>query len=622
MRNLYLVQVNYKYGNNVFLPYSVGRLWATAKQSKLIRDNYKFKEFIFLREDIDKVIERMDNPDIVAISCYIWNWNYSINLADKIAVAYPDCLIVFGGPQIPDDPLQVLIQYPDCLIVHGEGENTFTEILKHRCTDNDYSNIDPVSQIIDRDIKIGVPARTSNLDNLPSPYLEGVFDELMKLQYNWQANQETHRGCPYQCTFCDWGSATFQKVRKFSDDRIIEEIAWFAKNKIELLYNCDANYGMMKRDVLVSKALAAAKQEYGYPKKFRAAWAKKSSQTVFESAKILNDADMQKGVTISLQSLDDGVLENVKRKNIAIDDLPTLISQYKNMGIPTYTELILGLPGESYSTFVKGICQVLEAGQDDGINIYPCILLKNAEMSNEETIEEFDIQSVYLPMLLLHGSPAKNDVNEYYELVISTKHMSHENWKMAYEFGWVIQAFHCLPVLQHIVNSIRELEYLSYYAFYCSFLEYFSNSPNTIIGKEIIRTRELLIKVLEGKPWDTTISECGDITWPPEEATFIRLMQEDLDSLYDEISDFIYELKNRGCIKSPNVILNSFIDRQRFMVSNPNQMTRVIRCAHDKSIIQFNKEYKGDVEAWARECVWYGRKGGKSLLGKVLPVEQ
>jgi radical SAM superfamily enzyme YgiQ (UPF0313 family) len=48
-------------------------------------------------------------------------------------------------------------------------------------------------------------------------------------QERWLVLWETNRGCPFQCTFCDWGSATAAKVNQFELDRLLREVDWFAE---------------------------------------------------------------------------------------------------------------------------------------------------------------------------------------------------------------------------------------------------------------------------------------------------------------------------------------------------------------------------------------------------------
>ena len=96
---------------------------------------------------------------------------------------------------------------------------------------------------------------------MPSPYLTGIFDELIKEnpEEKWLASWETNRGCPFSCTYCDWGSATNSKVSRMHLDRVYAELDWFSKNKVEFIFCCDANFGMLPRDYDI--ALKAAENK-------------------------------------------------------------------------------------------------------------------------------------------------------------------------------------------------------------------------------------------------------------------------------------------------------------------------------------------------------------------------
>jgi radical SAM superfamily enzyme YgiQ (UPF0313 family) len=231
-----------------------------------------------------------------------------------------------GGTQIPHQHKGFADAHPWAdVLVFNEGEKVFTEVLRNRQTLEEVKGV-----ILLRDGKeiVNPPAeRIQDVDALPSPYLVGVFDRILKdyPHLAFQGSQETHRGCPYSCTFCDWGSATMSKVRQFNEERIYSEFKWFASSGIELLYNCDANFGLFKRDVDLIQRLVETKKESGMPSKFRAAYAKNSNQRVFEIAKLLNDEGMCKGVTLSFQSLDSNTLDAVKRKNMDVNDFKTLM---------------------------------------------------------------------------------------------------------------------------------------------------------------------------------------------------------------------------------------------------------------------------------------------------------
>lgn len=105
MKNIYFVQVDVSASSgtqNAYLPYTAGILVASAFSSEIVKNNAVFKEFIFLREEIADVLSRIENPSFVGFSSYCWNTEYNKLLAKAIKEKYPDCLIVFGGHDIPD----------------------------------------------------------------------------------------------------------------------------------------------------------------------------------------------------------------------------------------------------------------------------------------------------------------------------------------------------------------------------------------------------------------------------------------------------------------------------------------------------------------------------------------
>ena len=130
MKKVQLVQLNNSYGDQVYLPYSVGMLAAYANKSEKIKSGVKFQDFIFLRESINKMVEKVGDADILGISCYVWNWELSTRLAEAVKKKNNNCLILFGGPHVPDNDASFFEKYPYIDITcHGEGEVTFLEIL-------------------------------------------------------------------------------------------------------------------------------------------------------------------------------------------------------------------------------------------------------------------------------------------------------------------------------------------------------------------------------------------------------------------------------------------------------------------------------------------------------------
>jgi putative methyltransferase len=634
--NAYLVQVNVQYGANVYLPYSVGLLQAYAQSVKEIADNFQFKEFIFLRDDPGTVARGLDRPAVVGFSCYLWNWEWSKAVARDIRRRHPGCLIVMGGPQVPVRSTNFFHKHPYVdLLVHNEGEIPYAEILLERLLEApDYTRIEGLSVKVAGNQCHQTPprARLSNLDVLPSPYLEGTFDKLLRYPYSFAACQETHRGCPYSCTFCDWGSATYTKVRPFGDERLVREFEWFGQNKMEYVFNCDANYGLLQRDLALTKQMAETKRKYGYPKGFRANYAKNSNLKTFEIAKLLNDVDMTKAISLAFQSMDDHVLELIKRKNIKIDNCRELLQLYRREGIPTFTELIMGLPGETYDSFVEGIDRLLEAGQHDGLNVYICSALPNSEMSDPAYIQEHGLEIVTSPISLVHTSPSADQAIEYNDIVVATNTMPRRDFVSTFLYTWAMQCFHCLGLTQYSARFLHAKYGLAYRAFYEGLLYYARANPNTLTGQQLQLVSDIVHAATEGGEWGVVLPRFGNMMWPTEEATFLNLVVEK-ERVYQELSEFLTRLIADKEFDMAEDLLEDLLTYQRYSVTDPFTPDRLsFDLRYDlHGYFQGNDEgieqpitrkssrvtataevvFGGNLELYAQEAVWYGRKGRK-----------
>ncbi|MEK6840544.1 MAG: radical SAM protein [Nanoarchaeota archaeon] len=615
-RNVCLAQVNNKFGENkVFLPYSVGLLQAHAQAQPDLRGEYNFARSIFMREDPSTTARSMNNPDVVGISCYIWNWEWSRALAKEVKRQHPNSLVVMGGPQVPnrsddffhgnrnslvnivsqqtpnrsDDSSHRAHGHPFVdILVHGEGEVIFSEILRERLkVSPDYTKISGLTVRKDgSSVKtLSRPRLTpEEFLMLPSPYLDGVFDGLLRdfPDLEFHVTSETHRGCPFSCTFCDWGSAVLTKMRRFSDERIRAEYKWTALHKIPLIYNADANFGIFDRDEELTDFLISLKRTFGFPQQLRANWAKNSHKRMYDMAKKLTDADMGIGVTLSLQSLDKKVLENIKRKNIKFDDFTGLVRKYEEAKIPTYTELILALPGETYQTFTRGLETLFEGGQHEGVNIYLCTLLPNSEMSNPEYIKRYGIKSIRSPILQNHATPGEDPIREFSDMVVATDSMPPEDFRRAIIYSWVTQTFHSIGLTRDIANYLKQRG-VSYQSFYEGLI---SENPDTLVGQQIAAANKCLDRALRGGDWGKINPKYGQVTWPFEEISFLDIATGDLKLFYGQVEKMI----GRKFSSIPNEV----IKRQMARVRTP-------------------EEFRGDVIEYARQVVWFGRKFGSAL---------
>ena len=514
MKEVYLFQPNYKLGagsfESYYLPYSIASLWSYAIQFELIQDHYVLKNLHFRREDFESVFNQINQPDVVAFSCYVWNWQYNLSLAKAIKQKFPHSLIVMGGPQIPDRSNGFFERYPFIdVIVHGEGEYAFYEILKENTYEHpDFSNVSGCTVNVDGSSRITPPKpRIQNLEDIPSPYLTGVFDSLMDDHPDvlWSVTIETNRGCPFSCAFCDWGSLVHSKVTSFGKDRVFNEFQWVAEHKMDYVYLADANFGIFKtKDTAIVDHVVELKKRYGFPKTFYATWCKNSSPELFQMIKKLEENQLGRGLTLSVQSMSPDVLRTVKRKNMDTSNLEKMFHLCNLYGVASHTEMILGLPEETKESWKTGLTEVLALGQHNNVSVWLCQILENAELNKPISREKHDIQTVVVENYM--NSPEhEKGVPEQFELIISTRTMPFDDLVDSYLFAWLIINFHSFGWTQFYSRFLHQSDAMTYLEFYNHLLAYIESDSSLLIHKELDVTRTNVISFLknEGLKADT-----------------------------------------------------------------------------------------------------------------------
>lgn len=623
LKNVYFFQPNVRYGDTLYLPYASGVLAAFAWACEDIKSEYALKGLFCLRDDIDATAAALENPFLVAFSNYIWNFEYNKALAQKIKEIYPESIVVFGGHNIPDDT-SLLAQCPYIDILnHGEGEEAFRDILLSFVGGAPLSEIANISY---RD-KSGNTLKTKTLPvslvNFPSPYTAGLFDSIIEEhpEIRFSAIMETNRGCPYGCAFCDWCELD-AKVRLFPEERVLEDLQWMAENNIEFCYCADANFGMFKRDEVFVDKVIELNRAFGYPQKFRVNYAKNNNQTVFSINQKLNEYGISKGATISFQSLSTAALENIGRKNMSLNKFSELMTLYRNADIPTYTELILGLPGETYESFCSGIGKLLEAGQHTSILIYNCELIVNSLMANEAFMKTHGIKTAVTPLYLRHDEPKCGEVQEFSKSVIETATMSNNDWIRANLFSVVVQSCHGMGLLRWIAVWLFFEKDVGYVDFYQSLITWAENNPKSVIGEELGFIKTEYEKIAKGNgAWSSTNKVFGNVAWPYEEALYLNLVSRHKE-FYEDILEFL------KMYKIDNALLTGLFNLQKSIIKIPGVLSLDLSLDYDfpayfaaafagnavkldkrsVSIKALDEHIPSDWQEYAKEYVWFGRK--------------
>jgi radical SAM superfamily enzyme YgiQ (UPF0313 family) len=375
-----------------------------------------------------------ERPEIVGFANYGWNQNLNRAVGKHVRQVLPDAMIVAGGPNIDPDPVrhEEFMQrhdYLDGLIVDG-GEEPFTELLLwRRETPGDLGKLPGNIVWRNGSALITTPERPLKkiIKHLPSPYLLGYLDEF--LASGMIPLFETNRGCPFRCTFCAWGSASKDLVRRIDLDQSLAEIAYVGeRSRARNWIVCDANFGILQRDIELAKAIRAVRDKHGAPEKCHIWLAKNVTERNLVIGEILGDMTQP---VMAVQSLDDEVLKHIKRDNISTETYAEYQKKFHRIGSRTYSDLIVPLPSETVATHLAGLRQLIELGVDIVQN-HNMRLLAGAETNSRDTRGKFSFRTRYR---LIHGdagiykAPNGTEIKtfEYEESLRSTSTMSEED---------------------------------------------------------------------------------------------------------------------------------------------------------------------------------------------------
>lgn len=644
-----MVQVNNSFSGQCYLPYSAGLIQAHLQANLGDPSLVRFLHPIYSRLPVNEIVDQLFDADLLMFSTYVWNLRLSLLVAEKCKARKPSTRIVFGGPQVPDDATAFLASNPFIdVAVHGEGEQTALRLIES-CEDGSWTETsgisyrDPAGRILQNQRS----ARITDLTGVGSPYLLGVFDEIMDAHpdQEWIALWETNRGCPFSCTFCDWGSATASKVYQFDMERLIKEVDWFSDHRIDFVFCCDANFGIFERDVEIARYVAEKKRKTGYPQALSVQNTKNATDRTYRVQKELGDSGLNKGVTLSMQSLDGTTLERVKRANISITSYQELQRRFTRDRVETYGDLILALPGETYDSFADGVSQLIENGQHNRIQFNNLALLPNAPMSTAESIKEHGLKWVESDIVNIHGSLAdvEGEIMERQQLVVATNTMPEEQWVRTRAFCWMTALLHFDKVIQIPIVVTRGCAGFSYR----EILELFSESE--LSGFPVLhRVREFFRsyarQMQKGGPEYVRSEKYLNIYWPADELILIQLIaNREIDHFYSEALALIQarigeEFSSLAPVLEDAVRLNRALLKVPFQNNDLTIELRYNLWEYYHGVISGQEiplqEHptrfaidRSSASWWSwddycREVIWYGNKKGAYLYGQAAGAPQ
>jgi len=326
-------------------------------------------------------------PDMVAMSCYLWNVERSLFLARKIKQYLPSCKIVLGGPEINADN-EFLLQHKDFDIgVVGEGEEAWKVLLQS------HPEIPRIPGVLlqEKDGEwhfSGKRLPPSTLDHWMSPFLSGKLDGHLK-NVLWL---ETVRGCVYRCAYCYYHKQSIG-LRAFCLERILTEVRRARDKGFEEIVFLDPCFIRHPELELLLKELGKINHD-----RFLRIQAEGNAEAIDPwMAEKMGRAGFTQ-MEVGLQSIKRNTLRHIRR-DFDAEGFQRGVHLLRDNGIEVMVDLIAGLPGDYLSDICRNVDWVLEHEVCDLLMLYPLSLISGTELYQRSN--EFKIRAMPYPPYLV-----------------------------------------------------------------------------------------------------------------------------------------------------------------------------------------------------------------------------
>lgn len=425
--------------DNYAIPLGIGYL--AAYLEKCFDKKLEIKLFKY-PSDLERAIKE-EPPDLLGLSNYSWNQRLSLLFCEVAKSVNSSIVTVMGGPNIrlaPKDIHKFLKEnkYLDYYIMF-EGEKPLANLVGKLLDGEDKSCPDGCAVIKNGMFHYKPLELESNLNDidLPSPYLTGWLDPFLK-NPKMIPVLETNRGCPYSCVYCVWGISALSKVRIRNLDIVQKEIDYISQKSTGQpnWFICDANFGIFPRDIEISQKIRQTRDETGFPVNVIILDSKNITQRNLEISRLLGN-DMQNNSLIALQSSDKKVLELSGRGNIKFENLIEKINDYRSQNMEIRTDILIGLPGESYDSHLNTLYKSFELGFDV-ISASNIRLLQGSNYETDEYREKYKIITKFRPIFGAYGKYDGKIVFETEESIYGTKDMPQNEYDSFKPLHWLI----------------------------------------------------------------------------------------------------------------------------------------------------------------------------------------
>ena len=412
-----------------------------SKDFEWIQPIIDWSQFKTPEDVVNHIID--NDPKVLCVSTYIWNHILITEVCKTVKRINPNIIVIRGGPQLERE--LDFSWYDYVCDATGHGEQFIEPALKQI---QEFGAIKgSVPWLIDKEQRHTTPKDKYAYPNesvfeYNLPYVLECFDVAKNKKIKFGVQYETTRGCPYSCTYCEWGAGgTSAKLSEKPLEIILKDIEILCMLGVREFEIIDANFGILKRDVSIINHLGDMKIKYGFPEStmlYGLVKGKVEKKEAILTAMFEND--LMPYYFMSVQSISDKALSIVKRTDISVEENLQLAEKMRDKyGIPIKTELILGLPGSTLDDFYSEM-DLIQRTFGWAWMRAPLTILPQTEVADKFYQALHKIKSVRVGVSENEDQDKTHISNEsvlahyksYQDIVISTSSYTTEDWKEMY----------------------------------------------------------------------------------------------------------------------------------------------------------------------------------------------
>lgn len=333
-----LVACNAKYIHSNLAVYDL-QAYASDYADHIVLKEYTINQ---QKDDIMRDIY-LEHPDVVCVSCYIWNLSFVKELMADLIKILPGADFWAGGPEVSYDAEKFLTENSEFKgVMVGEGEETFKELAGYYVEKNP-QDLKDMTGICYRDgdqITHNGWRQIMNLSSIPF-----IYKDLSEFK-NRIIYYESSRGCPFSCSYCL--SSIDKKLRFRDTETVKKELQFFIDNKVPQVKFVDRTFNC-KHDHAMAIWKYINEHDNGV------------TNFHFEiSADLLREEELQEMSTmrpgliqleIGVQSTNPDTIKAIHR-TMDFEKLKGIVDRIHSFGnIHQHLDLIAGLPYEDYDSF-------------------------------------------------------------------------------------------------------------------------------------------------------------------------------------------------------------------------------------------------------------------------------